>query len=266
MRFFINQKVSFYAYYMQVEPMNRALAELKATALLSGIRMEQTNTRKSMKVFIQNGNVAKISPILKWSSHQVEDYIRNYKLPYHPLKYQGYVSVGDTHSSRPLAKGETDGRSTRFGGKYEECGLHTVTPARNDSANSLEDLDTKDTKDTKDKNNVRTSDAVFKFKQFEVYSKSSCKYCLMAKELICSKGFTFTEHAIGDDVDVVEAMQRRIGTKVTKVPQIFIDDKYIGSFSDLHKLLIDENPNNKKCRTYTAATWITEQASRRSQN
>jgi len=47
-------------------------------------------------------------------------------LPKHPLQAKGYVTVGDWHSSRPVEAGE-DGRATRFGGKFEECGLHVET-------------------------------------------------------------------------------------------------------------------------------------------
>ena len=42
----------------------------------------------------------------------------------HPLFSKGYSTVGDWHSSTPDSN-EKNGRSTRFGGIKQECGLHT---------------------------------------------------------------------------------------------------------------------------------------------
>ena len=60
------------------------------------------------------------------------DTLAKHKLPYHPLKAHGYSSVGDAHSSAPVTKSqggsELDERSTRFGGRAQECGLHVETP------------------------------------------------------------------------------------------------------------------------------------------
>ena len=205
--------------------MNRALKELQATCLLSGVRMEQTETRKSMTVLMQNKGIYKVAPILMWTTDQVHRYIADNELPYHPLKDQGYVSVGDAHSSRPLGKGETDERATRFGGKTQECGLHIDMPVND--ANMLESaLGVK----------KRKAVPVLAYKAFEVYSKQQCKFCVMAKQLLRSKGFEYTEHIVANAEDG-EAMCRRIGSRVTKVPQIFIDEQHIGSFPELEVLM-----------------------------
>ena len=50
-----------------------------------------------------------------------------YDLPYHPYFDQGYVSVGDWHSSRPLGLNDENERDTRFHGVKQECGLHLPT-------------------------------------------------------------------------------------------------------------------------------------------
>jgi phosphoadenosine phosphosulfate reductase len=44
-------------------------------------------------------------------------------LPYHPLWEQGYVSIGDMHTTRPLSTDMTE-EETRFFGLKRECGLH----------------------------------------------------------------------------------------------------------------------------------------------
>ena len=44
-------------------------------------------------------------------------------LPYHPLWEEGYVSIGDWHTTRTLAEAG-DAEATRFFGLKRECGLH----------------------------------------------------------------------------------------------------------------------------------------------
>ena len=50
-------------------------------------------------------------------------YLQEFNLPYHPLWEKGYVSVGDTHTTRKLEPGMTE-EETRFFGLKRECGLH----------------------------------------------------------------------------------------------------------------------------------------------
>ena len=66
----------------------------------------------------------RIYPILKWTSRDVHQYMEEHHLPQHPLFAKGYATVGDVHSSRPLAATDTNERDTRFGGRKQECGLH----------------------------------------------------------------------------------------------------------------------------------------------
>jgi phosphoadenosine phosphosulfate reductase len=108
---------------VKVEPMNRALNELKAKAWLSGLRRSQSSTRQTLRFAEKQRGIVKIHPILDWTDEQVGDYFEQHQLPPHPLAYQGYASVGDTHSSKPLAEGMTAEQS-RFNGLKRECGLH----------------------------------------------------------------------------------------------------------------------------------------------
>jgi phosphoadenosine phosphosulfate reductase len=108
----------------KVEPMQRALNELGATAWLTGLRADQTNHRRSLdRVGIQDGRY-KLMPILKWTAKQVYQYLVAHDLPYHPLFDKGYVTVGDWHSSRPITAADANERDTRFKGLKQECGLH----------------------------------------------------------------------------------------------------------------------------------------------
>lgn len=108
----------------KIEPMQRALDELGASAWLSGIRRAQSTSRNERSfVERQNGRV-KVHPILDWTDRDIYFYLKQYDLPYHPLWHEGYVSIGDVHTTRRLADG-MEAEDTRFFGLQRECGLHT---------------------------------------------------------------------------------------------------------------------------------------------
>ena len=68
-----------------------------------------------------------------------------------------------------------------------------------------------------------------------VWSKYHCPYCDQAKKLLEFKGIDYEEKRIGDGYtkeDLLEA----IPTART-VPQIFLDDRLIGGFSELKAYL-----------------------------
>ena len=108
----------------KVEPMQRALSELEATAWLAGLRAEQTDHRRTLPILGQSGGRYKLLPILHWSAKDVHEYLMAHELPYHPLFYESYATVGDWHSSRPLSDADEHERDTRFRGLKQECGLH----------------------------------------------------------------------------------------------------------------------------------------------
>jgi phosphoadenosine phosphosulfate reductase len=113
----------------KVEPMQRALGELKATAWLAGLRRDQTDHRKTLRPLTRQGDRYKVLPILDWNAKIIYEYLTKHDLPYHPYFDLGYVSVGDWHSSRPLTADDTNERNTRFKGLKQECGLHLpLTP------------------------------------------------------------------------------------------------------------------------------------------
>lgn len=131
------ESLNRYDQIRKVEPMQRALRELKVTAWLAGLRSHQTDHRKTLGFVSLQGEIYKILPILDWSSKRVYEYLTTYDLPYHPLFDEGYVTVGDWHSSRPLTATDEDERDTRFNGLKQECGLHLPqTLAESESLNS----------------------------------------------------------------------------------------------------------------------------------
>ena len=64
-----------------------------------------------------------LRPLLNWTKKDIFYYMENNDLPQHPLFEKGYSTVGDWHSS-VAEDNNTKGRSTRFGGVSEECGIH----------------------------------------------------------------------------------------------------------------------------------------------
>jgi phosphoadenosine phosphosulfate reductase len=115
-----------YNFENKVEPMDRAVRELGATAWLAGLRRSQASTREALGFVQVQNKITKIHPILDWDNRTVHRYLTEHGLPYHPLWDNGYVSVGDWHSSAPLQPGMTE-EQTRFGGLKRECGLHEVS-------------------------------------------------------------------------------------------------------------------------------------------
>jgi phosphoadenosine phosphosulfate reductase len=113
------------AYHQEnkIEPMQRALKELGAGTWFAGLRRQQSNSRQAAPLVQRSGDFWKVHPIADWSDRDVYRYLKSHDLPYHPLWHQGYVSIGDRHTTRPL--GEVDHpEQTRFFGLKRECGLH----------------------------------------------------------------------------------------------------------------------------------------------
>jgi glutaredoxin len=70
-----------------------------------------------------------------------------------------------------------------------------------------------------------------------LWSKYHCPYCDQAKALLKQKGIPFEERKIGDGYTKEELLEA-VPTART-VPQIFIDDKLIGGFTELKTYLND---------------------------
>jgi glutaredoxin 3 len=75
-----------------------------------------------------------------------------------------------------------------------------------------------------------------------VWSKYHCPFCDQAKALLTAKGIQFEEKKIGDGFtkeDLLEAVP-----SARTVPQIFLDDKLIGGFTELKAYLAKERNVN----------------------
>jgi len=107
----------------KVEPMQRAIRELDVRGWITGLRRQQARSRAEMGVLQLQDDIVKIQPIIDWTDRMVFEYLTKHALPYHPLWEQGYVSIGDVHTTRALT-GDMTEEETRFFGLKRECGLH----------------------------------------------------------------------------------------------------------------------------------------------
>jgi len=69
----------------------------------------------------------------------------------------------------------------------------------------------------------------------EIYTWSTCPFCIRAKALLDRKGVQYTEYCIdGDEPARGKMAQRSNGRR--SVPQIFINNQHIGGCDDIHAL------------------------------
>ena len=108
----------------KIEPMQDAMEALGATARISGLRADQTDYRSELPRAKKTDSIFMVHPILNWTNQDIDQYMRKFELPQHPLWSKGYQTVGDAHSSRPVSSSDVSERETRFRGIKQECGLH----------------------------------------------------------------------------------------------------------------------------------------------
>jgi len=72
-------------------------------------------------------------------------------------------------------------------------------------------------------------------KKVEIYTWSTCPYCIRAKALLDKKAVNYVEYCIDGDTEAREAMSARANGR-RSVPQIFIDQQHIGGCDDIYAL------------------------------
>lgn len=71
-------------------------------------------------------------------------------------------------------------------------------------------------------------------KKVVIYTWKTCVFCIRAKRLLKNKGVKFEEIDIEDDINKLRQLEAKTGSGT--VPQIFVDDKYIGGCDDIVNL------------------------------
>ncbi len=110
----------------KVEPTDRALDGLDAW--IAGLRRDQGKSRAGIDVLERyehkGAPLVKVNPLAAWTRKDTWDYLLHNEVPYNPLLDQGYKSIGCWPCTQPVGDGE-DERAGRWGGRKEECGIHT---------------------------------------------------------------------------------------------------------------------------------------------
>jgi glutaredoxin 3 len=69
----------------------------------------------------------------------------------------------------------------------------------------------------------------------EIYTWSTCPFCIRAKSLLDRKGIDYIEYCLDGDEPGRAVMAKRANGRKS-VPQIFINDQHIGGCDDIHAL------------------------------
>ena len=70
--------------------------------------------------------MVKVNPLARWNYDDITRYEADHHLPVHPLKNEGYLSIGCSPTTRPVSPLE-DPRAGRWpGSATTECGLHST--------------------------------------------------------------------------------------------------------------------------------------------
>lgn len=67
-----------------------------------------------------------------------------------------------------------------------------------------------------------------------IYTKTPCRYCTRARDLLARRGVAFTEIPVDRDPEQERIMMAR--SRRDTVPQIFIGDHHVGGYTDLAAL------------------------------
>jgi phosphoadenosine phosphosulfate reductase len=114
-----------YNQQVKVEPMKRAIDELKVGTWFAGLRRSQSDERQHTPILERSNNRWKVHPIADWSDRDVHRYLTEHDLPYHPLWEHGFESIGDYHSTKSIHE-VSEKEQLRFFGIKRECGIHEI--------------------------------------------------------------------------------------------------------------------------------------------
>jgi phosphoadenosine phosphosulfate reductase len=106
----------------KVDPLQRALFPFDAW--ITGRKRYQNRTRANLPVFENLDGRIKVNPLARLGAAEIEAAFKQFKLPQHPLYYDGFKSVGCKPCTISVAEGG-DARSGRWAGlEKTECGIH----------------------------------------------------------------------------------------------------------------------------------------------
>lgn len=112
---------------LKVEPIKRAIEEMKVKCWVTGLRCTEGRTRTDFKeVEERDQGLMKLNPILIWKEREVWQYMALYGVKVSPLYKDGYRSLGCLPCTKITT--EDNERAGRWVGTSKcggECGIHT---------------------------------------------------------------------------------------------------------------------------------------------
>jgi phosphoadenosine phosphosulfate reductase len=123
-RLFFASDPDFCCHLNKVQPLDTLLP--KYDVWINGVRADQSAVRKAMKVEQPaKYGVIRFHPMLDWNSRMIETYLKEHKLPRHPLESQGYLSIGCEPCTRKFDPNMSEREARWFGLNKTECGINT---------------------------------------------------------------------------------------------------------------------------------------------
>lgn len=115
----------------KVEPLDRAVREMRLEALITGRKRYQTSERaKLSNIELDDKGIFRINPLAYYSKDRQREEMALRGLPPHPLVDRGYLSIGCAPCTKPVGAGD-DERSGRWAHtigleneQKTECGIH----------------------------------------------------------------------------------------------------------------------------------------------
>lgn len=106
----------------KVDPLQNALGSFDAW--ITGRKRYQSHSRAALPTFESLDGRIKVNPLAQFDATNIEAAFKQFKLPQHPLYYDGFKSIG----CKPCTLRVTDGADTRSGRwagtDKTECGIH----------------------------------------------------------------------------------------------------------------------------------------------
>lgn len=106
----------------KARPLNQALRSFDAW--ITGRKRYHSAERSRLHgIEAQDGRI-KVNPLATWEQGWIDDSFEERKLPRHPLVAEGYLSIGCTTCTAPVAPGEGVRAGRWRGTDKTECGIH----------------------------------------------------------------------------------------------------------------------------------------------
>ena len=115
----------------KVLPLRQELQKNEFDALITGRRRYQTIDRSDLQTIEQHEDgIMRINPLAHWTDSMVDNFLSEHNLPIHPLRDNGYLSIGCFPCTKKLDTPNQNRRAGRWAHtktreeKKNECGIH----------------------------------------------------------------------------------------------------------------------------------------------